>query len=77
MRYCREHGGHLVHVDSAQENNYINYYAVALTYEMLWIGLTDLMAENQYMWIDDISEAHFTDWAQGQSNGGLEDCILL
>ncbi|XP_052244203.1 perlucin-like protein [Dreissena polymorpha] len=76
-RYCREHGSNLIHIDSAQENNYLKNYALRHTYEMLWIGLTDLMAESHYMWIDDNTEAQFTDWAQGQPNGGYEDCILL
>ncbi|XP_052257731.1 perlucin-like isoform X1 [Dreissena polymorpha] len=75
--YCRQYEGHLVHIDSAQEDSFLKTYASGHPAQFWWIGLTDLMAENHFLWIDDNTEAIFTDWGQDQPNGGIEDCIVL
>ncbi|KAH3711529.1 hypothetical protein DPMN_071198 [Dreissena polymorpha] len=41
------------------------------------VATVDLMAENHFLWIDDNTEAIFTDRGQDQPNGGIEDCIVL
>ena len=39
-----------------------------LTAAHYWIGLTDEMIENEYVWIDTDVVAEYTDWDDGQPN---------
>ena len=39
-----------------------------LTAAHYWIGLTDEMIENEYVWIDTDVVAEYTDWDGGQPN---------
>jgi len=80
---CGKSGGTLVHVKDKNMNIYI-VRQLLQTYQFqsqLWIGLSDIDTEGQFMWTDE-SPADFTNWgfAEGQgrrSNSDLEDCVTL
>ncbi|XP_052252064.1 perlucin-like protein isoform X1 [Dreissena polymorpha] len=74
--YCQQHGGHLVHINNAMENDYlkdhVTFMKVGYTW---WIGLTDELVEGHFMWRDDDSIVTYSDWDNDQPNGGPEDCV--
>lgn len=44
-----------------------------------WIGLSDLLVENQYAWSDGLSPVLYTNWNDGEPNnmGGAEHCVTI
>ena len=47
---CKAHGGHLLTIDNAEENNFI--LKIAQSYHFtFWIGLNDQQQEDTFTWI--------------------------
>lgn len=44
-----------------------------------WIGLSDLLAENQYAWSDGVSPVKYTNWNEKEPNnaGGAVSILTL
>uniref|UniRef100_A0AAQ4RS57 C-type lectin domain-containing protein n=1 Tax=Gasterosteus aculeatus aculeatus TaxID=481459 RepID=A0AAQ4RS57_GASAC len=44
-----------------------------------WIGLSDLLVENQYAWSDGVSAVLYTNWNEKEPNnaGGTEHCVAM
>uniref|UniRef100_A0A3P9HLD7 C-type lectin domain-containing protein n=1 Tax=Oryzias latipes TaxID=8090 RepID=A0A3P9HLD7_ORYLA len=57
--WCKEQGGDLAIIDDQYEND-LEHPA--------WIGLSDLLAENQYAWSDGVSPVLYTHWDNNEPN---------
>ncbi|XP_053383514.1 C-type lectin domain family 10 member A-like [Mercenaria mercenaria] len=75
--YCRQHNGHLVHINGKEENVFIREHLRYMKGIRWWIGLTDDDVEGTWMWYDTNEEAMYTDWTPGQptNSGNNEDCV--
>ena len=73
--YCETLGGHLVTIDSTEENDFVT--GLATDREGVWLGATDAAEEGTWVWVngEDWSYEH---WAPGEPNDtGNEDCLQL
>ncbi|RVE65935.1 hypothetical protein OJAV_G00121150 [Oryzias javanicus] len=76
--WCREQGGELAIIDNQYENDFVASYLKDLEHAA-WIGLSDLLAENQYAWSDGVSPVLYTHWDTNEPNnvGGAEHCVIM
>uniref|UniRef100_H3CQ11 C-type lectin domain-containing protein n=1 Tax=Tetraodon nigroviridis TaxID=99883 RepID=H3CQ11_TETNG len=81
--WCRGQGGDLAVIDDPYENNFVSSYLRDLMLPT-WIGLSDLLAENQYAWSDGVSPVLYTNWNEKEPNnaGGTvrmlqEHCVAM
>lgn len=77
--FCEEVGGHLVHVETALENDFIKGQLQNLGAQNVWMGLTDIVSESAWTWYGTHTKATFTYWAPGEPNNvdGDEDCAAF
>uniref|UniRef100_A0A3P9J5J4 C-type lectin domain-containing protein n=1 Tax=Oryzias latipes TaxID=8090 RepID=A0A3P9J5J4_ORYLA len=79
--WCKEQGGDLAIIDDQYENGRINFVTSYLKdlEHPAWIGLSDLLAENQYAWSDGVSPVLYTHWDNNEPNnvGGTEHCVTM
>lgn len=61
---CESKGGHLVSINSQEENNYL---ANILTLQSAWIGLSDHLSEGSFKWTNG-DALNYTNWYPGQPN---------
>ncbi|XP_053383513.1 C-type lectin mannose-binding isoform-like [Mercenaria mercenaria] len=75
--YCRQHKGHLVHINGDAENTFIREHLRNMKGTGWWIGLTDDAVENTWIWYDTNEKTEYTDWAPNQPDnaGNNEDCV--
>uniref|UniRef100_A0A3Q3FSP5 C-type lectin domain-containing protein n=1 Tax=Labrus bergylta TaxID=56723 RepID=A0A3Q3FSP5_9LABR len=68
--WCKDQGGDLAVIDNQYEND------LELP---TWIGMSDLLVENQYAWSDGVSPVLYTNWNDKEPNnaGGAEHCVAL
>ncbi|XP_028658661.2 C-type lectin domain family 4 member D-like [Erpetoichthys calabaricus] len=71
--------GHLVIVESAEEQNFLENKAKDFNYGGYWIGLTDQKNENTFVWVDNRPlDSNNGFWDQKQPNGKRdENCVQL
>ena len=71
-------GGHLVKIDDAAENAWVNATFVEPLQRSLWIGLSDQAVEGQFRWSDGTTPG-YTNWAASEPNnsGGVEDYAVM
>ncbi|TNN53349.1 BDNF/NT-3 growth factors receptor [Liparis tanakae] len=76
--WCKDRGGELAVIDDRSENDFVSSYLRDLELPA-WIGLSDLLQENQYAWSDGVSPVLFTNWAATEPNnaGGAEHCVAM
>ncbi|CAL9682123.1 unnamed protein product [Knipowitschia caucasica] len=76
--WCKEQGGELAVIDNQYENDFVSSYLRDLR-RPTWIGLSDLLVENQYAWSDGVSPVLYTNWNDKEPNnaGGAEHCVAL
>uniref|UniRef100_A0A3Q3IIM9 C-type lectin domain-containing protein n=1 Tax=Monopterus albus TaxID=43700 RepID=A0A3Q3IIM9_MONAL len=73
--WCREQGGDLAVIDNQYENDFVSSYLRELHYPT-WIGLSDLVEENQYAWSDGV--IFFTQWGPDEpTNFKNEGCVSM
>ncbi|XP_063079997.1 CD209 antigen-like protein E [Engraulis encrasicolus] len=76
QQHCVDLGGHLVIIDSQEEQEFI---ISQLNIKRAWIGLSDVETEKVWKWVDGtpLSESGF--WMKGEPNdqGGGEDCVEI
>ena len=74
------HGGHLVSITSAAEQNFIlnTFLSGPDLRRILWIGLNDAATEGRYVWSDG-SPLGYTNWQRGEPNNfrGNEDYAAI
>ncbi|KAH7720381.1 macrophage mannose receptor 1-like protein [Aphelenchoides avenae] len=79
-RSCKEDGGRLVVIEDAAENDWLaDFSAFSRRISCAaWIGLHDVTASQQWIWVDGSSPATFF-WAKGEPNDltGSEKCVHL
>jgi hypothetical protein len=63
---CKELGGHLLHIDSAEENAFV-VDAFVLPYGGIMLGATDAEREGSWRWSDG-SRLRYKNWARGEPN---------
>uniref|UniRef100_A0A096MA02 C-type lectin domain-containing protein n=1 Tax=Poecilia formosa TaxID=48698 RepID=A0A096MA02_POEFO len=76
--WCRDQGGELAIIDNQYENDFVASYLKDLELPT-WIGLSDLLVENQYAWSDGASPVLYTNWNEHEPNnaGGTEHCVAM
>ncbi|GLD55459.1 macrophage mannose receptor 1 [Lates japonicus] len=76
--WCKEQGGELAVIDDQYENDFVSSYLKDLELPT-WIGLSDLLVENQYAWSDGVSPVLYTNWNDKEPNnaGGAEHCVAM
>ncbi|XP_069115789.1 lectin-like [Argopecten irradians] len=72
--------GHLVKIESAEEQNFLTNYIKAHQAEYsgeLWTDGTDKEVDRHFVWDYDYQEMVYTNWKQGEPNnqGGREHCV--
>uniref|UniRef100_A0A8C9Z1J5 C-type lectin domain-containing protein n=1 Tax=Sander lucioperca TaxID=283035 RepID=A0A8C9Z1J5_SANLU len=74
--WCKDQGGELAVIDDQYENgNYLRDLKGPT-----WIGLSDLLLENQYAWSDGVSPVLYTNWNDKEPNnaGGTDEgCVSM
>ncbi len=73
--YCSTRGYHLITINDADENLWINGYVDLFSTERWWMGFNDIAVEGQWEW-EDGTPVSYTIWHPGEPNnlGGIEDC---
>lgn len=75
--YCSQHNGHLIHVNSAEENQFIVDFLHKTKAPTCWIGLSDIDVEGQWEWYGTNETPEFTYWFHTQPGGHqAENCAV-
>ncbi|KAM8827191.1 uncharacterized protein ACB058_020206 [Synchiropus picturatus] len=71
---CENLNGHLVIIDSKQENDFVSKF-----FQQTWIGLSDRDKEGKWKWVDGTALSGTNYWASGEPNNAdsNEDCAEL
>lgn len=64
---CQALGGHLVTVESEQENSFLHSLLRRSDIDWIWLGATDQVIEGQWAWVDG-KEMRYNRWLGGQPN---------
>ncbi|KAL4218163.1 C-type lectin (CTL) or carbohydrate-recognition domain (CRD) [Mactra antiquata] len=74
--YCQQHNARLVHIESADENNFLKQEISQRIETHWWIGLSDDDIEGKFVWYGTDNVPEFTDWFPGNpsDSAGHEDC---
>ncbi|XP_028713219.1 CD209 antigen-like protein 2 isoform X1 [Peromyscus leucopus] len=73
---CQKLGGHLVIINSAEEQRFMKYWNVRKK-QRSWIGLSDHRFEDFWQWVDG-TPLQLSFWKEGEpNNDGDEDCVEL
>ncbi|KAJ8007913.1 hypothetical protein DPEC_G00099120 [Dallia pectoralis] len=69
---CIREGGHLVIIDSQQEQNFIRIKVGNIDFVEFWIGLTDMKTAGTWVWMDNTTlNDNITYWDMHIGNGEL------
>jgi hypothetical protein len=81
---CENIGGYLAEPKSSEQASFLASLAdiesEILGVKTWWIGLSDQGHEGRWIWEHSVSEATFTDWAEGfptEDENNLVDCVLM
>uniref|UniRef100_A0A3B4V1G5 C-type lectin domain-containing protein n=1 Tax=Seriola dumerili TaxID=41447 RepID=A0A3B4V1G5_SERDU len=74
--WCKEQGGELAVIDDQYENDFVSSYLRDLELPT-WIGLSDLLVENQYAWSDGVSPVLYTNWNDKEPNNAGGGCVSM
>ncbi|KAL4233231.1 C-type lectin domain 4 [Mactra antiquata] len=77
--FCSNQSAFVVHVETSMENNFLKYFLQEMNSYDYWIGMTDAVTENQWLWHGTDSEVEFFDWAPGEPHNlqNNEDCAVF
>ncbi|XP_053378750.1 C-type mannose receptor 2-like [Mercenaria mercenaria] len=76
---CERHGGHLIHIASQQEQDYIYNILVKYHSSTVWIGLHDRNNEESFEWTSG-NTVTYTNWKPGRKDyryHNSEDCVFI
>ncbi|XP_052762380.1 perlucin-like protein [Mya arenaria] len=77
-QYCRQHNGHLVHVNNIEENAFLKDQMRDRKDQPRWLGITDEGSEGVWHWFDTNTLAEFKDFHPGDGgNHNIEDCAFF
>merc|ERR1719500_581628 len=82
--YCIVNGGHLVEIETQDQEDQLALLALTLSIKSMWIGLSDLDREGEWMWsysgstldTDQVGDC----WSEGRPNDSSsnhDDCVLF
>nr|XP_011415550.2 perlucin-like protein [Crassostrea gigas] len=75
---CSGEGSNLVEVRTAEEEAWIWLQSLIRRFKILWIGLTDVVNQNKYVYPSSGRKPIYTNWEKGQPQIGTnEDCAAL
>eukprot|EP00105_Crassostrea_gigas_P002873 XP_011415552.1 PREDICTED: collectin-12 [Crassostrea gigas] len=78
MAMCSGKGSNLVEVRTAEEEAWICLQSLIRRFTILWIGLTDVVNQNKYVYPSSGRKPIYTNWDRGQPEiGKKEDCAAL
>ncbi|XP_045162297.2 secretory phospholipase A2 receptor-like [Mercenaria mercenaria] len=78
---CRDRGGHLAHIKSADEQGFMQYFMDRYSPQhAVWIGLHDTTVEGQFEWSSGVSVS-YTNWVPRHTDHfgshNKEDCVAF
>ncbi|XP_053145716.1 low affinity immunoglobulin epsilon Fc receptor-like [Hemicordylus capensis] len=75
MNWCKDRGSQLVVINDDMEQAFLRSQTNQLSF---WIGLSDMKAENTFVWVDG-SSLTYKKWAPQEPNdaGHGEDCVVI
>lgn len=76
---CEALHGNLVTIETPDENNFTATLMLRAAVTQAWIGLVDVVVENEFVWTTNEEIPEYTNWSTGQpDNAGMnEDCVEL
>uniref|UniRef100_K1PPT6 Aggrecan core protein n=1 Tax=Magallana gigas TaxID=29159 RepID=K1PPT6_MAGGI len=75
--YCQAYHSKLAEPVTPEESAFLTSHAHNL-HDTFWIGITDLMAENEWVYSSNLQRVQTTNWASHEPNGkGGENCAVL
>ncbi|XP_052760311.1 perlucin-like protein [Mya arenaria] len=80
--YCQSLKSHLIHIESASENNFIiDRLRAFIPHEAgWWIGLSDQQVQGEFLWTDTNAElSGYSNWGVGEPSdvNHSEDCVHM
>ncbi|KAL4239382.1 C-type lectin domain 10 [Mactra antiquata] len=77
--FCMQHNSHLVHVQSAEENNFLKgYFKTFVNGHNYWLGMTDDISEGLWKWNGNDERVEFFNWAPTEpQDSNNEDCAVF
>ncbi len=77
FQFCQQQGGHLVTVNSKEEQEFINSILSSSTHNRIWAGGLDTYTEGKWQWITGETFS-YKNWGSGEpNNSGDEDYLML
>nr|XP_011431664.1 perlucin-like protein [Crassostrea gigas] len=79
MVMCNNNGGRLLELQSRAEENWVDLHCRVRGYGFgVWLGLTDLQREGQYVAMSDARRPRYSNWVRGEPNNGnrQEHCAM-
>ncbi|XP_034318513.2 perlucin-like protein isoform X1 [Magallana gigas] len=79
MVMCNNNGGRLLELQSREEENWVDLQCRVRGYGFgVWLGLTDLQREGQYVTMSDAHRPRYSNWMRGEPNNGNrnEHCAM-
>ncbi|XP_062614685.1 perlucin-like [Saccostrea cucullata] len=77
MSFCKGLSAKLVEIETRDENDFLQQHLQNMVHSHnYWIGLTDAIVENEWLWMSTQKEAQFTNWGLFQPDNAqnMEDC---
>ena len=77
-KFCEQQGGHLVTINSEEEQNFICELIPDVTNNLIWAGATDLYSEGNWKWITG-ERMNYTNWSENQPDDcdNNEDYLMI
>ncbi|XP_053383033.1 C-type lectin mannose-binding isoform-like [Mercenaria mercenaria] len=77
-RFCAHYKAHLTSIETQNENTFIKSHLQNYKDPRHWIGLTDEIVENAWVWYENDKPATFTDWGSRQPDQGrTANCVAI
>ncbi|XP_061165632.1 C-type lectin lectoxin-Thr1-like [Saccostrea echinata] len=68
-------GANILEIRTPEEEKWIDFYLKSQGVKRIWIGLTDVVKENDFVFVSDGQKPNYTNWKNEPNNaGGSEDC---
>ncbi|XP_062614686.1 perlucin-like [Saccostrea cucullata] len=77
MSFCKALSAKLVEIETQDENHFLSNHLQRMAHgHNYWIGLTDAIFENEWLWMSTQKEAQYTNWGpfQPDNDQHMEDC---
>ena len=72
---CIRRGSYLAEIQSEEETDYMASLTTATTH---WIGGSDIVTENAWVWRNSGEHFTYTNWIPGRPEGGaVKNCLLM